>query len=117
MKRKSAAKYLAQVSYRIKTEAYREALAEAIYALREPTREQVEKLRGEWKIIEYEFFTCSCCQDSYYNGAESAAQAKSYLNSGYVHNFCPMCGAPMTDEAVNILMEKLEAIFNEHDTV
>ena len=73
------------------------------------TREQV-KMRGEWKIIEYEFFTCSRCGDSYYSGAESTAQAKSYLNSGHTYDFCPHCGAPMTDEAVDILWKRLEAM-------
>lgn len=98
-------------------EGCREALVKEIYALREPTREQVEKLRGEWAIIEYDFFTCTRCENSYYNGAESTAQAESYLNSGNVHNFCPICGAPMTDKAIDVFMEKLEAIFNECDTV
>ena len=78
-------------------------------ALRLITREQV-KMRGEWKIIEYEFFTCSRCGDSYYSGAESTAQAKSYLNSGHTYDFCPHCGAPMTDEAVDILWKRLEAM-------
>ena len=74
------------------------------------TREQVEKMRGEWKIIEYEFFTCSRCGNSYYSGAESTAQAKSYLNSGHTYDFCPHCGAPMTDEAVDVLWKRLEAM-------
>lgn len=79
------------------------------------TREQVEKMRGEWKIIEYEFFTCSGCWDSYYSGAESTAQAKSYLNSGHVYDFCPHCGAPMTDKAVDILWKRLEEVHDAAD--
>lgn len=74
------------------------------------TREQVEKMRGVWKIIEYEFFACSKCGDSYYSGAESTAQAKSYLNSGHAYDFCPHCGSPMTDEAIDILWKRLEAM-------
>ena len=81
-----------------------EAFEIALTALRPVSREQVEKMRGEWKIVEYEFFTCARCGDSYYNGAESTEQAESYLNSRNVYDFCPNCGAPMTDEAVEIVM-------------
>lgn len=87
-----------------------EAFDMAIAALRPITREQVEKMRGKWKIIEYEFFTCSRCEGSYYNGAESTAQAKRYLNSGHAYDFCPNCGAHMTDKAVDILWNRLEAM-------
>ena len=79
-------------------------------ALRPVSREQVEKVwRGEWvdkgwdgdfswkidgrgncwKVIE-----CSQCQ------CKVRAQT----------NFCPNCGAPMTDEAVEMVMERLEAL-------
>ena len=79
-------------------------------ALRPVSREQVEKVwRGEWvdkgwdgdfswkidgrgncwKVIE-----CSQCQ------CKVSAQT----------NFCPNCGAPMTDEAVEMVMERLEAL-------
>ena len=78
-------------------------------ALRPVSRERVEKvLRGEWvdkgwdgdfswkidgrgncwKVIE-----CSQCQ------CKVSAQT----------NFCPNCGAPMTDEAVDIMVTRLEA--------
>ena len=78
-------------------------------ALRPVSRERVEKvLRGEWvdkgwdgdfswkidgrgncwKVIE-----CSQCQ------CKVSAQT----------NFCPNCGAPMTDEAVDIMVKRLEA--------
>ena len=87
------------------------ALDIALTALRPDSREQVEKVwKGEWKIVEYEFFTCARCGDSYYNGAESTEQAESYLNSRNVYDFCPNCGAPMTDEAVEITMKRLEAL-------
>ena len=90
--------------------SYMEALAVAISALRPVSREQVEKVwRGEWKIVEYEFFTCTRCGDSYYNGAESTEQAESYLNSGHVYDFCPHCGSANTEKAVQMVMERLEA--------
>ena len=88
-----------------------DAMKIALSALDGPTREQVEKAwRGEWKIVEYEFFTCSHCGDGYYNGAESRAQAESYLNSGYVNAFCPHCGAPMTDKAVDMVLERIHSM-------
>lgn len=88
-------------------------LREAATALRPVSREQVEKVwSGEWKIVEYEFFTCTRCGDSYYNGAESTEQAESYLNSGHVYDFCPHCGSANTEKAVEMVMERLEAINN-----
>ena len=83
----------------------------ALKALRPVSREQVEKVwRGEWKIVEYEFFTCTRCGDSYYNGAESTEQAESYLNSGHVYDFCPHCGSANTEKAVQMVMVRLEAM-------
>ena len=75
------------------------ALVIAYNALRGPTREQVEKVwRGEWERItdsygKIEGFLCKCGTQTY-----SAS------------NFCPRCGAPMTDEAVDIVMKRLEAL-------
>ena len=84
-------------------------------ALRPVSREQVEKVwRGEWKIVEYEFFTCTRCGDSYYNGAESTEQAESYLNSGHVYDFCPHCGSANTEKAVQMVMERLEALYEDN---
>lgn len=54
-----------------------------------------EVVHARWLIVEYEFFTCSACGGSYYNGAESRAQAESYLNSGAAYAICPVCGAQM----------------------
>ena len=84
-------------------EAYKIALS----ALRPVSREQVEKVwRGEWKYshtTETDHFAvvkCSKC------GHEAFAIAL-YVKDG---NFCPSCGAPMTDEAVDIVIERLEAL-------
>ncbi len=32
------------------------------------------------------------------------------LNPTRIPKFCPICGAPMTDEAVEMVMERLEAL-------
>lgn len=54
-------------------------------------------VHGHWFFTEYEFFTCSACGNSYYNGAQSTAQANSYLNRGHVYKYCPNCGARMDE--------------------
>ena len=63
-----------------------------------PAADVVEVRHGRWIFTEYEFFTCSVCGESYYNGAESTAQAESYLNSGHTYKYCPNCGARMDKE-------------------
>ena len=82
----ASSRYIAQLNERT---ALKHMIAD------EPAANVREDIQGEWEIIEYEFFTCSVCGNSYYNGAESTAQAESYLNSGNVYNFCPHCGARM----------------------
>lgn len=101
-----------------------EALKIAILALRPVSREQVEKVwRGEWvkrhkhrggfrrvkgiddmgeqhevtidERCEYDDLYCSRC------GKQSPDN---------VLNFCGFCGAPMTDEAVEMVMERLEGM-------
>lgn len=80
------------------------AIDVALAALRPVSREQVEKVwRGEWNYshtTETDHFAvvkCSKC------GHEAFAIAL-YVKD---ENFCPHCGAPMTDEAVQMVMERL----------
>ena len=78
-----------------------EALNIALAALRGPTREQVEALRGEW--IKRDGYTeCSKCEYWYPSGEVEEEDDKT--------PFCPRCGRPMTDEAVDIVMKRLEAL-------
>lgn len=75
-----------------------EAVALALSALRPVSREQVEKVwRGEWIEDEFAISHCSLC------GYE---QEEPEL----ITPFCPLCGSPMTDEAVEMVMEKLEEL-------
>ena len=89
------------------------ALKVALTALRPVSREQVEKVwRGEWvekpystksernRVINCKKYICSVCNKS--NGRKKK-------------NFCPSCGAPMTDEAVEMVMERLEALKDGKD--
>ena len=96
-----------------------ETLEFAAAALRPISREQVEKVwRGEWEWYDEEVgsplegierewgWRCSKCKtvlpDEFDNPDDSPAM-----------RFCQWCGAPITDEAVEMVMERLEAIHND----
>lgn len=81
-----------------------EALQMLISALRPISRDQVEKVwRGEWIIQQGEhkeyIKRCSKC---------------GFPISGWwgADKFCANCGAPMTDQAVDMVMERLEALYD-----
>lgn len=80
-----------------------EAVNIAISALHSASRETVEKVwRGEWKLYgavrgRGGIWRCTRCEDIY----------------PYKNDFCPKCGAPMTDKAVEMVMERLEALKDE----
>ena len=68
-------------------------------ALRPVSREQVEKVwKGEWESTGAISCKCSKC-----NRLELKSRANEY-------NFCPYCMSPITDEAVQMVMERLEKI-------
>ena len=85
-----------------------EALKIAILALRPVSREQVEKVwRGEWNQDEHGRVVCNRCGSMAAIGTENALHnAKKY------DRFCFYCGAPMTDEAVQMVMERMEEMKN-----
>ena len=77
------------------------ALDMALSALRPVSREQVEKVwRGEWKHylppLGAGDVQCRCTRCGRTPDVETP--------------FCAWCGAPMTDEAVEMVMERLEAL-------
>ena len=77
-----------------------EALKIAILALRPVSREWVERMRGEWRSIHgLSEYYCSRCGEEF--------EIHTYDKDKY--RFCPHCMAPMTDEAVEMVMERLEA--------
>ena len=87
----------------------------AISALRPVSREQVEKVcKGEWigndgeKVgtidgVPIKSATCSSC-------GHWLTASDEYDCEGH---FCPACGKAMTDEAVQMVMERLEALKDE----
>ena len=69
-------------------------------ALRPVSREQVKKVHAIWNFVgtanDNDIYRCSNC------GNISADCTR----------FCPNCGAPMTDEAVGMVLERMEALKN-----
>ena len=95
----------------------KEALDLAIAALSPVSREQVEKVwRGEWIPAESDFddddtlfdvedwcdWQCSSCHNEICYGDP--------MERRWLPKFCPNCGTPMTDEAVQMVMERLEGM-------
>lgn len=80
----------------------KEAVALALSALRPVSREQVEKV----------FSGCDFCKielDDYpYIVAHSDYSSS---DTCYEPSFCPVCGRPITDEAVDIIMRRLETLY------
>ena len=81
----------------------RKEMAEiALSALRPVSREQVEKvLRGEWTPGDS---ICPICEKNKFDGLDADIWAD------WMPNFCPNCGAPMTDEAVEMVVRRLEEL-------
>ena len=88
------------------------ALYAAKDALRGPTREMVERMRGEWipdgsdfddddtllDVDDWCDWQCSACH--------SEICYDDPMERRWLPKFCPNCGAPMTDEAVAMMLEK-----------
>ena len=78
-----------------------EALNIALAALRGPTREQVEKVwRGEWQDT----------REAYNDVPKRRCSRCKSVFIGLDTPFCEVCGSPMTDEAVEITLRRLEAL-------
>ena len=86
----------------VRVAEFLQGLDVAISALRPVSREQVEKMKSPWKSYfngDYndEIYYCEECGHK----LESASR---------LPNFCPDCGVPKTDEAVQMVMERVEAL-------
>lgn len=83
-----------------------EAVALALSALRPVSREQVEKV----------FSVCDFCKielDDYpYIVAHSDYSSS---DTCYEPSFCPICGKPLTDEAVDMMLERWEGVLYENN--
>ena len=88
------------------TERIAEAMSIVGKALRPVSREQVEKVwRGELK---------ENLSSSYKNEITYCAECgHDFFDFTQIRNFCPVCGKALTDEAVQMVMERLEALQHE----
>ena len=71
-------------------------------ALRPVSRERVEKVwRGEWVgVPNMGVYDTACSKCGYCPGIRF-----------WSSDFCPHCGAPMTDEAVDVMLKRMEEIY------
>ncbi len=99
MTREEAVKFAEHAVNMTDIPAVKEFYRMAAAALATPTQEQVEKVwRGEW-------------EEERFNGELEGWQHKECgRHSKEKSMFCPKRGAPMTDEAVEMVMERLEAL-------
>ena len=85
-------------------EQINEAIDMAIAALRSVSREQVEEMwRSEWEDM----------RETYKNMPKYRCAQCRGVFIGIETSFCPACGAPMTDEAVQMVMERLEDMLSK----
>ena len=83
------------------------ALDMALSALRPVSREQVEKV---WSPCNF------CAGAKYITGGVTAVYPLSETRQQETlaegdFDFCPVCGRPLTDEAVDMVMERMEALY------
>lgn len=109
----------------VRQNGFVQAIKVVISALRPVTREQVEGMRGEWvakhrhrggfrrvtgvdDMGELRTITIDerCEYDDRYCSRCGKQSPDNFLN------FCGYCGAPMTDEAVEMAMERLEVLLD-----
>ena len=83
---------------------FMEALGMALTALRPVSREQVEKAWMGCKYCDEEWGTCNPITNRFTMPPRGGIR------------FCPMCGRPLTDEAVEMVMERLEALHGEKES-
>ena len=75
-----------------------------IDALTPPTQEQVNKVwRGEWQDT----------REAYNDVPKRRCSRCKSVFIGLDTPFCEVCGAPMTDEAVQMVLDRLEALHEE----
>ena len=85
----------------------KEAFDLALSALRPVSREQVEKVwRGEWIWDTSGLYpkpVCSKCGEEPYRRSNHTSD---------LPNYCPKCGAPMTNKAVEMVMDRMETLYD-----
>lgn len=101
MTREEAIERLEWYQCHAETEEDADAFDMAISALRPVSRERVENLwRGEWEDM----------REAYNDVPKRRCSRCKSVFIGFDTPFCDACGAPMTDEAVDMVMEKLKKV-------
>ena len=85
----------------ISWEDFTEAFDMALNALRPISQEQVEKAWRGCKYCAEEWGTCNPITNRFTMPPRGGIR------------FCPMCGRPITDEAVQMVMERLEKLYEQ----
>ena len=100
MTREEAIKILEHLAEIVSSEDYQETFKMAASALRPISREQVEKVwRGEWE------------EERFAGELEGWQHKDCGRHSTEKSTWCPKCGKAMTDEAVQMVMERLEEMY------
>ena len=108
MTREEAIEFLNQyIDNECYTEKCQEAHRMAISALRPVSREQVEKV---WSPCNF------CAGAKYITGGVTAVYPVSETHQQETlaegdFDFCPVCGRPITDEAVDMMLKRMEEIY------
>ena len=94
---------------------FMEALGMALTTLRPVSREQVEKVFPGCRSCK----SCRSCVFSIHAIKDMPCKkcdpnAEGVLTEYKPSKFCPVCGKPLTDEAVQMVMERMEAL---HETI
>ena len=78
------------------------ALNLAISALHPVSRGQIEQNKRRWEVQTsiFPYYYCSGCGESF--------EIHSYDKEKY--RFCPYCMSPMTDEAVEMMLQRMETL-------
>ena len=105
-----------------------EALDLALSALRPVSREQVEKvfhgceMCREEKKVKSDNFCGAATMRIVGDSIDLRGDEKKIKFFGHIYapsfsvKFCPFCGTPLTDEAVDMMLERLEALHSETKT-
>lgn len=80
-----------------------QALDLALSALRPISRDRIEKV---WSGCH----ECSGCKLCIWNETKKCNDCKNRNSFRPLSDFCPRCGKPLTDEAVEMVMERLNGI-------
>ena len=107
------------------TAKYLQALQIALSALRPITREQVEKvfpgceMCREKKKVKSDNFCGAATMQIVGDSIDLCGDKKKIKFFGHIYapsfsvKFCPFCSRPLTDKAVDMVMERLEALYEE----